>query len=642
MLAVDTETTGLNPWRPKSRWGVAPDRPFAFSFCDSEGKTAYVRWEVDLFDRSIIYSRKSLRQVREIMADPTISKVFHNVGFDHRMSEMSDIPVRGELHDTIFLMHVLTGGGERSYQLKPLAEKFLDVDQEDQRELIKSVHSARREGKKKKWAIAQEATHGTKPVYADFWLGDREMCEEYAVTDAVRTMLLFREAHKEVMKDPDMAKVYQRELNLFWVVRDMEQIGCRVHPRDIERLKVFYREYMAKQMLLVNRNGGKGLNFNSPAQMHKKFYDELGHEPKYNDTGGRSLDSKQLAKLGKTDKLAKAILEWKAGDHMLSAFLNPYDRFMVQEGKGLWVLHPKFKQCGPITGRFSCSDPNLMNVASEDTGDRKTDIALKPRECLGPRDGHIWYMPDWSQIEVWIFAFAAKDPTMMDALLSGKDFHETNAFKAWGKAPDYLEKKKIYRKRAKALFFGRLYGGGRRTAAATLECSMAEAGDYIAEFESGLPGVKEFIEKTSEQVLRDGFIKNVFGRKYTIPRDYAYKGVNYLVQGTAADVCKRAMIRIHKHEKRYSGSNLVLTLHDEFAIESPVKFHSKPHMLGIIDCMQRDSKVLGIPVKVPVDMELVESRWSSSRELCRAHLNEKKTCNSGKCGIERKLVENGK
>lgn len=621
VVAVDTETTGLNPWRPRSRWGVEPDRPFAVSFCDSDGNTAYVRWEVDPRDRRIIHDKKSLAQVRAILSDPRITKVFHNVSFDHRMLEASGIKVEGEFHDTIFLMHVMTGGAERKYGLKELSEKYLGIEQEDQKELIKSVHSARRLAKKNGMAIAQKETHGSEPVYADFWLGEPNLCEKYAVMDAIRTMLLFQRSYAEVLNDADMMKVYQRELNLFWAVRSMEDTGCRVHPADIVRLKKFYRDYMAEQMKLVEKLGGKGLNFNSPKQMQKKFYDERGHEAKFNDNGGRSLDSKQLSKLGKTDKLAKAILEWKAGDHMLSAFLHPYERFMVQEGKDLWVLHARYKQCGPITGRFSCSDPNLMNVASESTGDRKADIALKPRECLGPRDGFVWYMPDWSQIEVWIFAFLAKDPTMMDALLSGKDFHATNALKAWGNKPDYKEREKIYRKRAKALFFGRLFGGGRRTVSETLECSLDDAAEYIGEFESELPGVARFIEETSQKVEEQGFIKNVFGRKYGIEPDFSYRGVNYIVQGTAADVAKRSMIRIHNFlEKECKEAKLILMLHDEFAIEVPKKRHSKELMRAIIREMQRDSAKLGIKVPVPVDMDIVESRWSYAVELCRKHL----------------------
>lgn len=638
-LAVDTETTGLNPWRPQARWGVAPDRPFAFSFCDSDGNYDYVRWEVSKKDRTVKPDPKTLKQVREVMADPRIEKVFHNISFDHRMSEMSGIKVAGELHDTIFLMHVLTGGGERNYGLKPLAEKFLDIPQDDQTELKKSVHAARRQGRKEGWAIAKEETHGKEPVYADFWLGDEELCRDYAINDAQRTMLLFQNAYPQVMADKELARVYQRELNLFWVVKKMEERGCRVHPEDVKRLKKFYTDYMDQQMRLVHKHGGKGLNFNSPPQMQKMFYQKLGYEPKYHrKTGNVTLDSKALASIAKKgDKLARAILEWKAGDHMLSAFLNPYERFMVKEGPNEYVLHGRFKQCGPVTGRFSCTDPNLMNVASEDTGDRKTEIALKPRECLGPREGHVWYMPDWSQIEVWIFAFLAKDPTMMDALLKGKDFHETNAEKVWGKKPDYLEKKKIYRKRAKGLFFGRLYGGGKKTAAESLECTLLEASAYIAEFEEQLPGVKEFTEKVVSEIERNGEIRNAFGRLYKIQPDYAYKGVNYIVQGTAADIAKRAMIRIQRVlDEQCPGGSIILMLHDEFAIEVPKKLSSKELMRAIIRAMQADSRRLGIPVDVPVDIDLVESRWSSATELCRDHLNDKKKCTSGKCGDEKR------
>lgn len=630
IVAIDTETTGLNPWNSKSRKHIAPDRAFAYSFCDAEGNTDYIRFDVDGKTRQVLPNRKGLLLLNNILYDNSIAKIFHNIGFDYRMIKLSTgITPKGKVHDTIFLSHIATGGSERSYALKPLALKYLEIPEDDQKDLIKSVHSARRKAKKEGWAIATKETHGLKPVLADYWLGDPKLCAIYAKTDAYRTMGLYQLFYDEVQNDSDLKRVYQRELNLFWVINSMENRGCRVHPSDINRLRKYYQNYMNKQMKLVHKNGGKGLNFNSPKQMHHKFYKELKFKPKYNDDGNTTLDSKQLVKLAKESPLAKAILEWKAGDHMLSAFLNPYEKFMAKE-KGEYILHPNYRQVGPATGRISCSDPNLMNVASEKTGDRKADIALKPRECLGPRKGHVWYLPDWSQIEVWIFAFLSKEKTMIKTLLSGKHFHTANAEKIWGNRPDYKEKIGIYKKKAKGLFFGRLYGGGKRTAANTLDCKISEAIEFIAEFDEALPGVTEFISKISDHIKEKGWIKNPFGRLYRIHGDYAYKGVNYLIQGTAADIAKRAMIRLYRLLKKdYPKAKLILMFHDEFVIEVPKANDTINLRKAIIEAMQVDNKKLGIPIKIPVEMDLVKSRWSSAIPLCKTHLTENCTCKKG-------------
>lgn len=624
-VAVDCETTGLNPWRPKERWGIEPDRPFAVAFWDEEGNSDYVRWEVDPKTRKVLYDTKNLQAVREVMADPTIEKIFHNISFDHRMLEKAGIESRGKLHDTIFLTHVVTGGSERSYALKELADKYLNIGKEDQKALALSVHRARRIGKKKGWALATPVTHGKKEAWrSDYWMGDAGLCKTYALGDVKRTMLLFLSAYDDVMVDDGMRKTYQRELNLFWVMKRMEDRGCRVFPQDVERLNRYYKRYMAEQMRLVEKLGGKGLNFNSPKQMQKKFYKELKFKPKINDDGGMCLDSKQLARIAKESPLAKAILEWKAGDHMLSSFLEPYRRFMVQEGADEWILHPRYRQSGPTTGRMSCSDPNLMNVASDER-ERLTSIVLKPRECLGPRKGHIWLMPDWSQIEVWIFAFQGQIKAMMDALLSGKDFHGTISKNTWGKKPDFSERPKAYRKRAKAILFQRMYGGGKRATAGKLECSMNEAQEFISEFEEGLPGFSDYMERVSDEIREKGEIRSVFGRRYCIPEDYAYKGVNYNTQGPAADLAKRAMIRMNEFfESEWPNVHLILMLHDEFAIEVPKKEDCLGLRKDIIKIMQRDSKVIGVPVPLPVEMDIVHEgkRWAETKPLCKKHLIE--------------------
>src|SRR3990167_249315 len=175
-VAIDTETTGLNPWGTPERWGFYPARPFAFAFFDSEGNTEYHRWEVDLKTRRVYtYDSNSFHRIQKILASPQ-TKVLHNASFDIRMLEMphefgrNKVPfkVRGTLHDTLILMHVITGGSEMSYALKPMSKKYLGISDEDQQNLLDSVNHARREGRKKGWKIADQNTNGRNPVMADY------------------------------------------------------------------------------------------------------------------------------------------------------------------------------------------------------------------------------------------------------------------------------------------------------------------------------------------------------------------------------------------------------------------------------------------------------------------------------------------
>ena len=626
-IAFDTETTGLNPWGTFQQYGYYPARPFAFSFCDTQGETAFVRWEVDPKTRQVIPDKKTLPFLKEILSNDRIEKVGHNVGFDARMCRLSGIHVRGKLHDTLVLTHVITGGSELTYGLKALGKKYLEIQDDDEKDLRKATMKARNAGKRQGFKIATDQTHGNEPLKADYWLAPKELLERYAVEDAVRCMLLFQLGKEDVETNPNLWNVYQREIELAKVLRAMENKGVRVFPDEVNRLEKFYADYMKKQVAIGDKNGGKGLNYNSGPQKIKVFIDVKGYTAlKETKTGKPSIDGEFLAYLAAKDPLAKAILEHNTAKHGINSFLKPYKRFMVEETAGVWVIHPNYR-IGPVTGRMAASDPNLMQVAAEDSGRKRADIDLYPRRCFGPRSGFIWYLPDWSQIEVWIFAFQSQDPYMMKALLSGHDFHGAVAEKIWGALPDYKTNKKEYRKRAKQVLFCKQYGGGKKKVALLLDCSLEEASKFVEDFDRELPGLYEYTQKMSRLGERDGKIFNCFGRMYLIDADFSYRAANYNVQGSAADVMKNAMININKMLRlRWPEARLLLTLHDEFVIEVPLKFHSKKIMKEIIVEMQRDSAVVGLPVPLPVSMKYAKERWSNVVELCIKHLNVESKC----------------
>jgi DNA polymerase I len=402
-------------------------------------------------------------------------------------------------------------------------------------------------------------------------------------------------------------------------VKRMEERGVRYHPEASSSLRKFYLSYMSEWKKKAEMDGGKGLNFNSPQQLRKLFIDERGYSPKdVTPAGNGKMDGEFLQIIAnKGDKLARAILEYKGASHMLRDFLDQYDRKKVEEKPGVWVLHPNYRQVGPRTGRFACGDPNLMQVAATDGGRKRADIVLRPRETMGPREGYVWYMPDYSQIEVWLFAYSAGEEKMIEALRSGRDFHGTIAWNVWHEAPDYETEKKHYRKRGKLLMFCKVYGGGAKAVADLLGCTVEEAQKFISDYERGLPGVRPFIKRMSVRAERDGYIYNTFGRKFEIDPKYSYKSVNYLIQGTAADILKEAMINVGELlDRRWPGAQMLLTIHDELAIEVPLKYHSKKLMREIVKAMQGDfHKYINCPTPLPVSMKYATERWSSAKEV---------------------------
>ena len=640
-LAFDTETTGLIPYPTllSKKFQYVPARPFSFGFCDGEGNRAYVRWEVNPFTRAVIVKPNEFEDLNSVFSNHKLSIGGWNIDFDIRMCEYIGFTFKAKIVEALFMTHVVTGGRELTYQLKPISEAYLGIDDSDQKDLLTSVNKGRREGKKLGWNIAtEEKGFGGEPNKADYWLGDPVLCKKYNVTDAVRTMMLIQLFKDEIESNPNFKKTYEREIRLFYVLKKAINKGVRVHPGRLADLRHEYGEYANKHLSIIQKKGGKGLNINSPKQMAQKFFIEKKYKPL---TFGKELKVKKNGNTGAYfpdkypyanpqcngdfliyvaekhgDTLAKSILEYKAALHMINSFLDPYERFRTQEEDGTWVLKPGFKQVGTATGRLSCSDPNLMQVASETTGRKKSDLALRPREAFGPRKGYVWYLPDFSQMEVWVFAFQAGGQVMIDALLTGQDFHGFVAKWVWGDRPDFEENKKYYRKRAKLLMFCKLYGGGVNKVAYLTDSSVKEASIFVEEYEAKLPGIKTYMDRTIKRVERDGYLVNPFGRTYFLDRRFSYKGVNYMIQGSCADLMKAAMVNVDNYLSTYwEGANLLLTLHDELVIEVPLEYHSLELMNGIVKTMQKDSKVLGVPVPLPIGMKIVKSKWNRTTEI---------------------------
>lgn len=628
--------------------------------------------------------------LRRLVTDNQFTLVGHNIAYDLRMLDAFGFPcTHRQVHDTMILAHVVTAGDELTYALKPLSVKYLSYPDEDEKDLEHAVAEARRVAKTKGWLIAggkKEVERGdrcvfagNKPVKADYWLAPPDLCQKYAVGDVERAMLLYLLWAPELDREPRLAGTYRREMQLFWVLRKMERRGTRVYPDHAQRLIRWYQRYMKKMEALAVEHGGAGMNFMSPKQLTQKFFIEKGYPAKYTEMGQMkiavgdvegarkhmSLGKDFLAEMGGVDEdtgefkdpLAKAILEWRAAKQTIKSFLNIYARFWYPESypglgiaatdangvrprdytdqhqpprfrpdRGVWVLHPNYNQTGAVTGRMTCSDPNLQQVASATTGLRKADIPARPRECFGPRPGCIWYLPDYSQVEVWAFAFMSGERNMQDLLLSGYDFHQGVADKSFTKKPDYEERKKYYRKLAKLIMFGKLYGGGVGTRerpgrmTRLLQMEFDQAKEFIDSFDEQFASVHEFMRRMTRQATRDGEAWNLYGRKYKLEREWAYKVVNYLIQGTCADVLKVATMRLDwMLERRWPHPQLGLlnTIHDEIIIEVPYDLHSRRLMHEIVWVMQMDSAKLGLPpgVPLPVGMKVAKKRWSHTTDI---------------------------
>lgn len=625
IVSFDTETTGLWPWPLESRrlQGLGPDRPFAFSVANLEGEVAYFRATVDPHTRRVDYTsvRPELAWLKSLVADPKMTVVMHNAAFDLVMTRRIGFQWRCHIDDTRIMAHV--ADPSEPHGLKELSRKYLDIPVEDQTELKRSLQMARRQAKAKGWCIATKESHGKSPAMADYWLCPPDLLERYARLDAVRTIGLFR-LYLEVLNDNlseggRLLEIYKHELRVFRAAVRMEEHGITVKLGRTRQLRKFYVSHAEKHMAEVHKRVSKDFNPGSQKQLKAYFVDQLDYVTENRtDKGNPKIDGTQIAKWADEheDAVCRSILEWKASKKAVDE-LDRYEFFAVRDGTGRYSLHPRWKATGPITGRFACGDPNLMQITNEFSGRKRATLETRQRECFGPARGRMWYQIDYSQIEVWLFAFVSNDDTMKEALLSGRDFHGAVAEKVFStRRSDYETDKARYRRRAKLIMFSKLYGGGVNRIAQLINCSVRESREFVSDFDTELPNVERFMKRLTNRTVREGKIVNLFGREYPVESGREYKCVNYVIQGTAAEIMKRAVVRVDDILRvEWPEAWIAATIHDELVIDLPVGYHSKRLLRQVIRAMQADHEEVGIPVPLPVKTKVVTHHMLNGREV---------------------------
>jgi len=607
-VAIDTETTGLNSW--------TGDRPFIVSWCwfNKEETQGLIRWEVDPFTRVVRPLARDLEILREVLENPTIVKVFHNAKFDVRMLETVGLKVLGRIEDTSFMVRCFHNDLP-TYSLKPLCKKILGIGDEELIDLKKACMQARREGKKKNYSFSES-------LEADYWMVENQkLVEKYATQDAFRTKRLFEYLEKQLGKD-NQKNIYEKELKLFPITYEMETRGIALNPKILDAEISYHEKHLIESYKEVLKIGGvKELNLKSQPQVAELLYGKLKILCKdFTAKGKRAVDVNAMKRIN--HPIIDPFAEYKASKHALANFFMLYKKQSAYRPNGELYLHPDFQQMGAKTGRFSCRKPNMQNVANA-----LTTRSLKPiqaRRPFRPPQGFTWYTFDYSQLEVWIFAMFSGEKLMLDALLSNRDVHNETANHIWGKGRDIVAEEKVKegksntRARAKMMVFGVVYGMGVGAAQALIGCTATEARNYLDEFYKAFPGIKQFMQTFSRKAERDGFIENAYGRRYFIEPGLSYRSVNYLVQGSGADLLKEKMVETTQYlkKKRIDGG-LVMTIHDELIFEIKNTFATKRVLLDIKDIMEDHHGVFPIVKKFKVEIAKITSNgsWDKKEKL---------------------------
>lgn len=672
VVAVDTETTGLNPWRG--------DAPFMTSMAwrerDGELRSWSCAWRVDPTTRRVRPEAASLAFVRRVLEDGRRRKLFYNRKFDQRMLGVLGVKVLGEADEVEFMAKAAMPG-LRSYKLKDVAGRF-GFKKDDEERLHAATKLLRPLAKKLGWRIATKESHGDEPWKSDFWvpgeLASKEwvvealkaaspaqaramresarLCEQYARRDAERT-LAAAEVLEVGMDELGVREVYDEEMRLWPVTWGMETRGMLVRREQLRTMTEEQARRRAESLRQLRSfagdeaDDGEDFNPNSAQQVAALLTKARVPIEDKTDCGNLKTDGKTLA-AHKSDPVVAALLTFRASDNALTDLLLKVERLGVERKEGL-VIHPNMRQWGTVTRRFSMTNPPLQCVTNpKTTNSPNADFLANCRSVFGPRPGKVWWCFDYKQLEVVIFADVAGEPTMLEAIRRGADIHSAVTDKVWGgegnpraikaardvvggKADparelaacgwsmvelEHRHGKKRYRKLAKGLTFNKIFGGGVRGAMAFTSLSKAEAKAMIADYDGAFPDMADKMADIIRQARRDGFIVNKFGQRMAIDRDAAYTAVNYNVQSDAAALIKRAMIRMTDAVEATGLADrvaLLLQLHDELVWEVDESAATAKLARRMRDLMADHEGKFSVPIGV--DLEQTRTNWADKQEV---------------------------
>jgi len=359
------------------------------------------------------------------------------------------------------------------------------------------------------------------------------------------------------------------ELPLVRVLAQMEAAGVKMDPYRLGEITARLRDRVDELHDEIVRLAGIEFTVASPQQLAEVLFGRLGLKPGKKGKTGYSTDARVLRGLRGQHPIVPAVEEWREFTKLLNTYLEPLpERLDPRTGR----LHTTFNQMVAATGRLSSSNPNLQNIPV------RTDLGAEIRACFVAEEGCRLVVADYSQIELRLMALLSQEPALLDAYRRGEDVHRVTAAAVAGIAVDEVTKRQ--REHAKATNFGIMYGLSAYGLSEQVDIPVEEAKAFIDAYFAKYPKVREFREKVIAQATQDGHVTTLFGRRRAVPelRSGTYRlrslgerlAVNTVLQGTAADIIKVAMVTVSRElERRGLGSRLVLQVHDELVLECP-------------------------------------------------------------------------
>ncbi|MEK8081864.1 DNA polymerase I [Pseudomonas sp. XK-1] len=540
LIAFDTETTGLDAQQAQL---------VGLSFAVKAGEAAYIPVAHSYMGVPTQLDRDAVLQaLKPILEDPNKAKVGQHAKYDINILANASTPiaVQGVAFDTMLESYVLDSTATR-HDMDSLALKYLD-------------HSNIR--------FEDIAGKGAKQLTFDQI--DLAQAAPYAAEDADVTLRLHQHLWAKLSAEPSLAKVLQEiEMPLVPVLARIERQGALV---DAKLLGLQSNE-LGEKLVALERQAfeiaGEEFNLASPKQLGVILYEKLGL-PIISKTakGQASTAEAVLAELAEQDfELPKVLMQYRTLSKLKSTYT---DRLPEQINPRTGRIHTSYHQAVAATGRLSSTDPNLQNIPI------RTAEGRRIRQAFVAPKGYQLLAADYSQIELRIMAHLAKDESLLDAFRHGRDVHKATAAEVFGVPLDEVSSDQ--RRSAKAINFGLIYGMSAFGLAKQIGCDRKQAQAYIDVYFHRYPGVLAYMERTREQAAEQGYVETLFGRRLYLPDIHAKNqglrkaaertAINAPMQGTAADIIKRAMVAVDNWLSESAlDAKVILQVHDELVLE---------------------------------------------------------------------------
>lgn len=541
-FAFDSETDSLDPMQANL---------VGLSFCIAPGKAAYLPLAHEYPGAPAQLDRAAtLKKLAPLFADAARKKLGQHGKYDLHVLRRHGVEVAGYADDTMLESFVLNSGSSR-HDMDSLARRWLGYD------TIK---------------YEEVAGKGAKAIpFSQVAIDD---ATRYAAEDADVTLRLHRVLAPKLAAVPSLEGVYRDiEMPLVPVLERIEANGVKIDADELRRQSADLSKRMLAAQQKATELAGRTFNLDSPKQLGALLFDELKLPALMKTpTGQPSTNEEALEAIADQHELPRIILEYRGLAKLRSTYTDKLPE-MVNPATGR--VHTSYHQAGAATGRLASSDPNLQNIPI------RTDDGRRIRKAFVAPPGRKLLACDYSQIELRIMAHLSQDEGLLRAFASGTDIHKATAAEVFGRKLDQVTPNE--RRAAKAINFGLMYGMSAFGLARQLGIGRGEAQDYIALYFSRYPGVRDFMERTRQQAREHGYVETVFGRRLYL--EYINKGtqgqragaeraaINAPMQGTAADIIKRAMISVDAWlAGQQQRALMILQVHDELVFEADADF----------------------------------------------------------------------